>query len=67
MIGKEATQLSFSYGISDLSGIAENPSRIYQKSKEGKKFTPMTVAETSAFIKACGRIPTERNSFYKAI
>jgi len=67
MIGKEATQLSFNFGISDLSGIAENPARIYSTSKDGKVFTPFTVSETRTFIEQAGKIPVERNSYYKSI
>lgn len=67
MIGKEPTQLSFSFGVNDLSGIAENPARIYSTSKEGGNFLPMTIAETKTFVEQAGKIATERNSFYQPI
>ncbi len=67
MIGKEAAQLSLSFGTDDLDGTIDDTTRIYSMAGAGDKNPEMTADEISGLIREAGYEPAERDSLYNII
>jgi aminodeoxyfutalosine synthase len=67
MIGKEAAQLSLSFGADDLDGTIDDTTRIYSMAGATDKNPGMTSDEISRLIHDAGFEPVERDSLYNRI
>lgn len=67
MIGKEAAQLSLSFGADDLDGTIDDTTRIYSMAGASDKNPGMTSDEISSLIREAGFEPVERDSVYNRI
>jgi aminodeoxyfutalosine synthase len=67
MTGKDAAQLSLSFGTDDLDGTIEDSTRIYSMAGAEEKNPSMTVDEICRLIKEAGYEPVERDSLYNFI
>ena len=67
MIGKEAAQLSLSFGADDLDGTIDDTTRIYSMAG-AKDINPgMSTDEICKLIREAGFEPAERNSLYNRV
>jgi aminodeoxyfutalosine synthase len=64
MIGREAAQISLSFGADDLDGTIDDTTRIYSMAGAEDKNPSMSTEEISALIRAAGFEPVERDSYY---
>lgn len=67
MTGKEAAQLSFSFGADDLDGTIDDTTRIYSMAGAEEKNPAMTSDEICRLILETGNEPVERDSLYNRI
>ena len=67
MIGKEAAQLSLSFGADDLDGTINDTTRIYSMAGAKDKKPGMSIDEISRLIRDAGFEPVERDSLYNRI
>lgn len=67
MIGKEAAQLSLSFGADDLDGTIDDTTRIYSMAGAKDKNPEMTSEEICRLIREAGLEPVERDTLYNPI
>jgi len=67
MIGKEAAQLSLSFGADDIDGTIDDTTRIYSMAGAKDKNPEMTLQEICKLIREAGFEPVERDSLYNFI
>lgn len=66
MLGKEATELSLSFGADDIDGTIDDTTKIYSMAGEAAK-ARMTTNEMRELIARAGYTPIERDTFYNSI
>jgi aminodeoxyfutalosine synthase len=67
MIGKEAAQLSLSFGTDDLDGTIDDTTRIYSMAGAKELKPEMSSEEICLLIRKAGFEPVERDSLYNRI
>lgn len=67
MTGKEAAQLSLSFGTDDLDGTIDDTTRIYSMAGAEEKNPSMNTDEICRLIREAGYNPVERDSLYNFI
>lgn len=67
MIGKEAAQLSLTFGTDDLDGTIDDTTRIYSMAGARDKNPEMSADEISGLIRKAGYEPAERDSLYNIV
>lgn len=67
MIGKDAAQLSLSFGVDDMDGTIDDTTKIYSMAGVEEQKPTMSTNEIIYLIKEAGQIPVERNSVYEPI
>jgi aminodeoxyfutalosine synthase len=67
MTGKEAAQLSLSFGTDDMDGTIDDTTRIYSMAGSEEGNPAMSSGEISALIQQAGFVPVERDSLYKPV
>ncbi|MEI6123265.1 MAG: CofH family radical SAM protein [Bacteroidota bacterium] len=67
MLGKEAAQLSLSFGVDDIDGTINDSTRIYSMAGAEDATPQMHVEEITKIILDAGYNPVERNSDYSAV
>jgi aminodeoxyfutalosine synthase len=67
MTGKEAAQLSLSFGTDDMDGTIDDTTRIYSMAGSKEENPAMSSDEICKLIRQSGFVPVERDSLYKPI
>ena len=67
MTGKEAAQLSLSFGADDMDGTIDDTTRIYSMAGSKEENPAMSSDEICKLIRESGYEPVERDSLYKPI
>lgn len=67
MTGKEAAQLSLSFGVDDLDGTIDDTTKIYSMAGAEERNPEMTTDEICKIILNAGFEPVERDSLYNRI
>jgi aminodeoxyfutalosine synthase len=67
MTGRDAAQLSLSFGTDDLDGTIDDTTRIYSMAGAEEKNPSMTSDDICKLIRDAGYIPAERDSLYNFI
>ncbi len=67
MLGKEAAQLSLSFGVDDIDGTINDSTKIYSMAGAEDTAPHMNVDEIKKLITAAGQNPVERYSDYSAV
>ena len=67
MIGKEAAQLSLSFGVDDMDGTIDDTTKIYSMAGSKEESPSMKTEEICQLIHEAGLIPVERDSLYKPV
>jgi len=67
MIGKEAAQLSLSFGVDDMDGTIDDTTRIYSMAGSKEESPSMKTEEICRLIREAGLIPVERDSLYNPV
>jgi len=67
MTGKEAAQLSLSFGTDDMDGTIDDTTRIYSMAGSKEENPAMSSDEICNLIRQSGFVPVERDSLYKPI
>ncbi len=66
-IGKQAAQLSLSFGVDDIDGTIDDSTKIYSMAGAEDKNPKMTTKELISLIKQANRIAVERDSLYNIL
>jgi aminodeoxyfutalosine synthase len=66
-LGKQAAQLSLSFGVDDMDGTINDSTKIYSLAGAEDQNPGMTGTEMEELIRAAGKIPVERNGNYQKI
>lgn len=64
MTGREAAQISLSFGTDDLDGTIEDTTKIYSMAGSEEKNPALTTGEICRLISEAGFTPAERDSLY---
>ena len=67
MIGKEAAQLSLSFGVDDMDGTIDDTTKIYSMAGSNEESPSMKTEEICRLIREAGLIPAERDSLYNPV
>ena len=67
MLGRDAAQLTLSYGVNDIDGTIDDTTKIYSMAGSEEQNPAMTTAELVALIKQVKRAPIERGTLYNVI
>jgi aminodeoxyfutalosine synthase len=67
MTGKEAAQLSLSFGTDDMDGTIDDTTRIYSMAGSEEENPAMSSDEISRLIVQSGFVPVERDSLYRPV
>ncbi|MCU0407827.1 MAG: CofH family radical SAM protein, partial [Bacteroidales bacterium] len=67
MTGRDAAQLSLSFGADDLDGTIDDTTRIYSMAGSEEEKPSMTTDEICKLIRTAGYVPVERDSVYNFI
>jgi len=67
MIGKEAAQLSLSFGVDDMDGTIDDTTKIYSMAGSKEEIPSMKTEEICQLIREAGLIPVERDSLYNPV
>lgn len=67
MIGKEAAQLSLSFGVDDMDGTIDDTTKIYSMAGSKEESPSMNTEEICRLIRETGLIPVERDSLYNPV
>ena len=67
MIGKEAAQLSLSFGVDDMDGTIDDTTKIYSMAGSKEESPSMKTEEICQLIREAGLIPAERDSLYNPL
>ncbi len=63
-IGKQAAQVTLSFGADDMDGTINDSTKIYSMAGSAEVNPLFTVSEMVDFIRAAGKVPVERDSYY---
>jgi len=67
MIGREAAQISLSFGVDDMDGTIDDTTRIYSMAGAKEEKPAMSTTEICQLITDAGFIPVERDSLYNPV
>jgi aminodeoxyfutalosine synthase len=67
MIGKQAAQLSLSFGVDDLDGTIDDSTRIYSMAGSEEQNPVASTSELTEMIKQADLVPVLRDSLYNII
>ncbi|HBH83514.1 MAG: aminofutalosine synthase MqnE [Bacteroidetes bacterium GWE2_41_25] len=67
MIGKEAAQLSLSFGVDDMDGTIDDTTKIFSMAGSKEESPSMNTEEICHLIQEAGLIPVERDSLYNPV
>ncbi|MHC1708259.1 MAG: CofH family radical SAM protein [Bacteroidales bacterium] len=67
MLGKEISGLALSFGVDDLDGTIQDSTKIYSLAGAEDQNPSMTPEEMQALIREAGKVPVERDGWYKTI
>jgi aminodeoxyfutalosine synthase len=67
MLGRDAAQLTLSYGVNDIDGTIDDTTKIYSMAGSEEQNPAMTTAQLVALIKQAKRVPIERGTLYNVI
>jgi aminodeoxyfutalosine synthase len=67
MIGKEAAQLSLSFGVDDMDGTIDDTTKIYSMAGSNEENPSMKTDEICHLIREAGLVPVERDSLYNPV
>ena len=67
MLGRDAAQLTLSYGVNDIDGTIDDTTKIYSMAGSEEQNPAMTTAQLVALIKQVKRAPIERGTLYNVI
>ena len=67
MLGRQAAQLSLSFGVNDLDGTIDDTTKIYSMAGAEEQKPSLSTEELCDMITAVGRIPVERDTLYNEI
>lgn len=67
MIGKEAAQLSLSFGVDDMDGTIDDTTKIYSMAGSKEESPSMKTEEICRLIHETGMTPAERDSLYNPL
>jgi aminodeoxyfutalosine synthase len=66
-VGRKLAQIALSFGVDDMDGTINDTTRIYSLAGAEDQNPRMTVSEMVVLIEEAGRIPVERDSWYKPL
>ncbi|MFM1756545.1 MAG: aminofutalosine synthase MqnE [Bacteroidota bacterium] len=67
MLGRDAAQLTLSYGVNDIDGTIDDTTKIYSMAGSEEQNPAMTTEELVTLIKQANRQPIERGTLYNVI
>lgn len=67
MLGRQAAQLTLSFGVNDLDGTIDDTTKIYSMAGSEEQTPSLTTAQLVALIRQVGREPVERDTLYNEI
>lgn len=67
MLGRQAAQLTLSFGVNDLDGTIDDTTKIYSMAGSEEQTPSLSTAQLVALIKQVGREPVERDTLYNEI
>lgn len=67
MLGRDAAQLTLSYGVNDIDGTIDDTTKIYSMAGSEEQNPAMSTAQLVALIKQAKRVPIERDTLYNVI
>lgn len=67
MLGRQAAQLSLSFGVNDLDGTIDDTTKIYSMAGAEEQNPAMSTEDLCDLIRSAGRIPVERDTLYHEI
>ena len=67
MLGRDAAQLTLSYGVNDIDGTIDDTTKIYSMAGSEEQNPAMNTAQLVALIKQAKRAPIERGTLYNVI
>lgn len=66
-VGRKLARISLSFGVDDLDGTINDSTQIYSLAGAEDQNPVMTVSQMVALIREAGRVPIERDSWYRTI
>ncbi|MCX6287453.1 MAG: CofH family radical SAM protein [Bacteroidetes bacterium] len=66
-LGRKMAQVSLSFGVDDMDGTINDSTRIYSLAGAEEQSPGMTVSGMKQLIEEAGRIPLERDSYYRPV
>ncbi|MCX6281891.1 MAG: CofH family radical SAM protein [Bacteroidetes bacterium] len=66
-LGRKMAQVSLSFGVDDMDGTINDSTRIYSLAGAEEQSPVMTVSGMKQLIEEAGRIPVERDSYYRPV
>jgi aminodeoxyfutalosine synthase len=67
MLGRQAAQLSLSFGVNDLDGTIDDTTKIYSMAGSEEQTPSMSTEQLCDMILAVGKTPVERDTLYNEI
>lgn len=67
MIGRQAAQLSLSFGVNDIDGTIDDSTKIYSMAGAEEQRPQLTTQQLVELIRSVGRRPVERDTLYNII
>ena len=67
MLGRQAAQLTLSYGVNDIDGTIDDTTKIYSMAGSEEQTPSMTTEQLVGLIKQVKRQPIERGTLYNVI
>ncbi len=66
-LGRKMAQVSLSFGVDDMDGTINDSTRIYSLAGAEEQNPVMTVSGMKKLIEEAGRLPVERDSYYRPV
>jgi aminodeoxyfutalosine synthase len=67
MIGRQAAQLSLSFGVNDIDGTIDDSTKIYSMAGAEEQRPQLTTQQLVELIRSVGRRPVERDTLYNIV
>ena len=67
MIGRQLAQLSLNFGVDDVDGTIDDTTKIYSMAGSEEQNPAMSTAQLVDLIRAVGKTPIERDTFYNVV
>jgi len=67
MLGRQSAQLSLSFGVNDIDGTIDDPTKIYSMAGSEEQNPSMTTEEIVTLIRQVKRVPVERDTLYNVV